>query len=221
MKTTKLFQFGIKKEGFNVPVLNEREARAAAGILFLLAIISANLVLMTGNLFLVRLFIVGFAIDFTIRVFINPAFSPTLILGRLATIKQKPEYTGAPQKRFAWALGLALSYYMTISLVMFNILNPINIIICFICLTLLFFETAFGICVGCNLYKLLPGKQPEACPGGACELKVKDPNQHVGIISILVLIVFGAVLFLLNPVIQTHETQRPNGPLLTTQNISV
>ena len=37
---SKLIQFGENVEGYNIPVLNEREIRAAAGILFLATFIS-------------------------------------------------------------------------------------------------------------------------------------------------------------------------------------
>jgi len=36
---SKIFQFGEKVEGYNIPVLNEREIRAGAGILFLIMFI--------------------------------------------------------------------------------------------------------------------------------------------------------------------------------------
>ncbi|MFQ6677295.1 MAG: hypothetical protein ACE5D0_03150 [Fidelibacterota bacterium] len=36
----KIVQFGEKVEGYNIPVLNEREIRAAAGLLFLLMFIT-------------------------------------------------------------------------------------------------------------------------------------------------------------------------------------
>jgi hypothetical protein len=42
-----------------------------------------------------------FLTDFIIRVFVNPKFSPTLIIGRLIVSNQVPEYVGAPQKKFA------------------------------------------------------------------------------------------------------------------------
>ena len=39
---SKIVQFGENVEGYNIPVLNEREIRAAAGILFLFMFISAQ-----------------------------------------------------------------------------------------------------------------------------------------------------------------------------------
>ena len=41
----KIIKFGEEVEGYNIPVLNEREIRAAAGILFLATFISLMLIL--------------------------------------------------------------------------------------------------------------------------------------------------------------------------------
>ena len=50
-----------------------------------------------------------------------------------------------------------------------NLIGPINLIVCATCLVLLFFETAFGICIGCKVYNLLHKEQAQLCPGGVCE----------------------------------------------------
>jgi hypothetical protein len=50
-------------------------------------------------------------------------------------------------------------------------------LICVTCLTLLFFEAAFGICIGCLLYRFVLRRETELCPGGACEVKIKHPAQ--------------------------------------------
>jgi hypothetical protein len=92
--------FGENIKGFEVPVLNEREVRAAAGILFLFAGIVFMNALLLGNFNPLRVFVTIFMIDFIIRM-INPKYSPTLILGRLAVINQMPEFAGAPQKKFS------------------------------------------------------------------------------------------------------------------------
>jgi hypothetical protein len=46
-------------------------------------------------------FVVAFLIDFTVRIFINPRYAPSLIVGQWMVRRQQPEWTGAPQKRFA------------------------------------------------------------------------------------------------------------------------
>ncbi len=77
----KLIKFGEDVEGYNIPVLNEREIRAAAGLLFLATFTSLMYILFKGNFVPIKYVIIIFLADFLIRVFINPRFSPTLILG--------------------------------------------------------------------------------------------------------------------------------------------
>src|SRR5258706_16104724 len=145
-------QFGEDVPGYNIPVLNEREIRAAAGIMFLFIYTSLMLIIFKGDFRLVKYVITLFLTDFIIRVFVNPKFSPTLIIGRLIVRNQVPEYVGAQQKKFAWIIGVALSATMFIFMVVVNSYSPITGIICLICLVFLFFESAFGICLGCKFY---------------------------------------------------------------------
>ena len=53
---SKLIKFGEDVKGFDVPVLNEREIRAAAGIMFLAIIISLMLILVRQDFFLKGIF---------------------------------------------------------------------------------------------------------------------------------------------------------------------
>ena len=91
----KLIQFGENVKGYNFRVLNEREIRAAAGILFLATFISLMFILFKNNFLPIKYVLTVFLADFIIRVFINPKFSPTLIVGRLIVSNQSPEYVGA------------------------------------------------------------------------------------------------------------------------------
>ncbi|NTV85937.1 MAG: DUF4395 domain-containing protein, partial [Burkholderiaceae bacterium] len=146
-----LFEFGDKIDGYAVRVLNERAVRASAGILFFLALIAFMNAWLVGNFQPTRVFVVLFLVDFTIRIFINPRFAPSLIVGQWVVRKQQPEYVGAPQKRFAWAFGFLLALAMLFLMVINHVIGPINLIVCASCLLLLFFETAFGICIGCKV----------------------------------------------------------------------
>jgi hypothetical protein len=94
----KIIKFGEDVEGYNIPVLNEREIRASAGILFLLVFMSLMLVIFKQNFLLIKYVITLLLKDFIIRVFVNPKYSPTLIIGRLIVGRQNPEYVGAAQK---------------------------------------------------------------------------------------------------------------------------
>jgi hypothetical protein len=70
-----VIQFGENVEGYNIRVLNEREIRASAGILFLAVFISLMLILFKNNFLPIKYVITVFLTDFIIRVFINPRFS--------------------------------------------------------------------------------------------------------------------------------------------------
>lgn len=167
--SVRLFQFGEQLPGYAVPVLNERAVRAGAGMLFLFAIASFMNAWLLGNFKPTRVFVVAFLIDFTLRIFVNPRYAPSLIVGQWFVRKQQPEYVAAQPKRFAWAIGFALALTMLYLVVINRVVGPINLIVCALCLALLFFEAAFGICLGCMIYKLFNKNQAELCPGGVCE----------------------------------------------------
>jgi len=165
-----VFHFGETRPEFSFPVLNERAVRAGAGILFALALGSFMNAWLVGNFRPTRVFVVAFLLDFTIRLFINPRYAPSLILGQWAVRHQQPEWTGAPQKRFAWGIGFVLALAMFWLLVLHNVVGPVNVLVCAACLVLMFFEAAFGICIGCTIYNAFNKQKAELCPGGACIL---------------------------------------------------
>ena len=138
-----LIKFGEDVAGYDIPVLNEREIRAASGILFLLMFITITTVITTSNFVPLKFAVTIFLIDISIRVFINPRFSPSLIIGRLIVKNQTPEYVGAKQKKFAWIIGVILAVTMFTLQVVVNSYSFITGLICFICLIFLFFESAF------------------------------------------------------------------------------
>lgn len=185
--------FGEQIDGYPVRVLNERAVRAGAGIVFFFAIVAFMNAWLTGNFQPTRVFVVAFLIDFTIRIFVNPRYAPSLVLGQWFVRKQQPEYVGAPQKRFAWAIGFVLALTMLYLVVINNVIGPINLIVCAACLVLLFFETAFGICIGCKVYNLFNKEQAQLCPGGVCEVN-PAPGAGVNLVQGAVMAAFvGAV----------------------------
>jgi len=194
-------QFGETVEGYNIPVLNEREIRASAGILFLFTFIALMLIIFKQNFVFIKFTITYFMIDFFIRVLVSPRFSPTLILGRLIVSRQNPEYVGAPQKKFAWVIGIILATTMFVLMVLLNSYSIISGLICLICLLFLFFESAFGICLGCITYKWIKKEKAQYCPGEVCDLKNKQDIQKTNLVQVLILLAFiglvvaGVVLF--------------------------
>ena len=171
-----LTQYGEKVDGYDVRVINEREARAAAGILFAFGMLSLTNAVMLSHGVVTRYFITFFTLDFLIRV-LNPNYSPSMLLGRFFVQNQTPEYVGAAQKRFAWAIGLLLAFPMFYLLVIHWEPNPMKVFICIVCLSLLLFESAFSICLGCKIYNLIMPQKASYCPGGVCEIKRKEKIQ--------------------------------------------
>jgi hypothetical protein len=192
--SSNIFNFGEKVKGFEIRVLNEREVRAGAGILFFFAMLAFTSAWFTGNFYPTKLFVVAFLIDFFIRIFVNPRYAPSLILGRFVVNNQEPEYVGAPQKRFAWALGFGLGVIMFFLAVINNIMGPVNLLVCVICLLLLFLETSFGICLGCKMYNKFNKDKAKLCPGGSCEIKKRDSIQKITFRQIMVTVLFLVVI---------------------------
>jgi len=214
----KFIKFGEDVKEYKIPVLNEREIRAAAGILFLATFISWMFILFKENFIPIKYVITLFFTDLMIRVFINPRFSPSLILGRLIVRNQTPEYVGAPQKKFAWIIGVILSGSMFFQLIIINAISPITGITCIICLAFLFFESAFGICLGCKLYPLFFKDKTQYCPGEVCDTKQKQDIQRTSTSQKFILIAFIASIFILGYLFNDKFSEKPYDLLGITSN---
>ena len=75
-----------------------------------------------------------------------------------------------------------------------DVIGPINMLVCATCLTLMFFESAFGICIGCKIYNALPNRQAQHCAGGACEVFTQHPSQKVGAGGTAIVVLFLALI---------------------------
>ena len=190
-----IVQFGETVEGYPVRVVNERAVRAAAGLLFFPAVLSFMHSFLLGNFQHTRLFVIVFLIDMTLRM-LNPRWAPSMIVGGWIVRKQTPEWVGAPQKRFAWGLGLLLGLAMLYLMVFNRYMGPLNMLICGSCLMLMFFETAFGICLGCKLYNLFNKEQAQLCPGGVCEMPAQTRGWGIALPQAAVLLLFVGALTL-------------------------
>ncbi|MFM8864131.1 MAG: DUF4395 domain-containing protein, partial [Limnohabitans sp.] len=178
--------------------LNERVVRAGAGILFFGVMVSFMNAWLLGNFAPTRVFVVAFLFDFSLRLFVNPRLAPSLVLGQWLVRRQQPEWTGAPQKRFAWAIGFVLALTMFYLVVLRGVIGPINLLVCGTCLLLLFFESAFGICIGCWIYNRFNVEQARLCPGGVCEFE-PDPAWRVSPLQWVSVVVLFALMALLAP----------------------
>lgn len=184
------FAFGERRPEFPVPVLNERAVRAAAGILFVFAMVAFMNAWLLGNFQPTRVFVVAFLLDFGVRILVNPRFSPSLILGQWMVRKQVPEWAGAPQKRFAWGIGLGLAIAMFFLMVVNRVVGPVNLLVCVLCLSLMWLEAAMGICVGCKIYNALYPDKAQLCPGGVCEVS-SDATPRMRPSQLAIVLLFG------------------------------
>ena len=205
----KNIRFGEIVNGYEIPVLNNREIRATAGIMFLMAFISLVLILSNGNFVPVKYVLSVFVVEFFIRLFINPKYAPLLIIGRMIVSNQNPEFVGAEQKKFAWFIGFTISVIMFFLLVIMNAFSPITGFACLICLILMFSESAFGICIGCKMYGFIKKDKAQYFPGEVCDIKQKYEIQKVSkkqravvfalLLFITLLYIFFQEIFILKP----------------------
>jgi len=172
-----LTEYGEWVPGYDVTVINEREARAAAGILFMLGMIVIFVGIGYNHIIVARVYLAFLFVDFTLRM-ISPRYAPSLLLGKLVTQHQKPEYVGGLQKRFAWTLGWLISLPMMWWFVIHWDITFYKVLVCILCLTLMFLEAAFSVCVGCMIYKWIVREDAKHCPGGVCEIRQKEPIQQ-------------------------------------------
>lgn len=168
--TTPTHIVGTIVEGYSIPVVNERAVRVAAGILFLGGAVSIAFAIAQHSPAPLRPFGIFFMVDMLLRVGVGDRWSPTLALGRLIVRNQTPRWVGARQKEFAWWLGYGLALISCAGMGVLGAPVEATIALCSLCLTMLFLESAFGICVGCSLQRLLTKTPPQYCPGDTCRV---------------------------------------------------
>jgi hypothetical protein len=209
-----IFQFGEDIEQYNFKVINERDARASAGIMFLLGTISLFSFIMTKNLFWANLFTITFIIEFFFRVFINPKYAPYMILGSIIVSNQEPDWVEAKPKKFAWILGVILAVIMSY-FILFNIMTPFRLLTCLLCLFLLYMESVFGICLGCIVYKKLNIKLYK-CPGDVCEMPKKNKSSKL---KIFVLFIFISLFYGTFEILKQYKYHNTTSSLTTQDQI--
>jgi hypothetical protein len=94
-----------------------------------------------------------FFLEFLIRVTAGLRYSPFGVLAHAMTSRLEPEWVSARPKRFAWWLGLAMALAMTV-ITNSGIRGYLPRTMCLICLTLMWMESALGLCVGCKIHEL-------------------------------------------------------------------
>ena len=114
-----------------------------------------------------------FAIEFAVRVTLGLRFSPVGQAARPLTFGRAPDLVSFGPKRFAWSLGLAMSASTAI-ITNSGIRGHRRRTIRLIRLTLMWLEAACGVCLGCQIHRLLVKRgravvRPRS-RGGVCSL---------------------------------------------------
>lgn len=81
-------------------------------------------------------------------------------------------------------MAAIMSYYILLEIVSMN-----RMVACGLCMALLFLESAFGICLGCIVYKKL-NVQLQNCSGGVCKTRQKKALDIRKILVLIALAVF-------------------------------
>ena len=156
-------------------VFDENEVRAAAGLTMVTGAVAFSYAYFDKQYVPLQVVASLFFVEFLIRVTVGIRYSPFGLVARAITVGRPPEWVSAKPKRFAWTLGLGMAFAMTV-ITNSGIRGYLPRTICLICLTLMWLESALGLCLGCRLHALLVGRgwagddtEYEVCADGSCE----------------------------------------------------
>jgi len=159
-------------------VINERAVRKNALIIFSLGILTFIYTIITRDFLFFNILVPILFIDFWIKVFVWPKYSPFSKLANFLVKDQKKEYVWAKQKRFAWGIWFVMSFITLTLVIWFWITCGLSMFLCMLCLIFMFAEAFFWYCVGCSIYIYLRNnwyikieKHAPVCANWKCELK--------------------------------------------------
>jgi hypothetical protein len=159
-------------------VFNENQVRAAAGLTMVLGAVAFAYAYFEAEYVLLQAVSTFFFVEFLTRVTVGIRYSPVGVVAGSMTRRVPPEWVSAKPKRFAWELGLGMSFSMMV-ITNSGIRGWLPRSICLVCLTLMWMESVLGLCLGCEIHGFLvrrgwATKDPayEVCSNGACELPV-------------------------------------------------
>jgi uncharacterized protein DUF4395 len=169
---------GLAADGreLHAPVFDENAVRAAAGLTMVIGAVAFAFAYFDENYVPLQVAATLFFVEFLVRVTAGLRYSPVGVVARALVRGQPPEWVSAKPKRFAWTLGLGLSFAMTV-ITNSGIRGTLPRAICLVCLTLMWLEAVLGLCLGCKLHALMvrrgwTTKDPafEICANGECAL---------------------------------------------------
>jgi hypothetical protein len=173
---------GLTVDGreLHAAVFNENQVRAAAGLTMVIGAVAFAYAYFDAQYLPLQVAATLFFAEFLVRVTLGIRYSPVGFVAHLMTRSRPPDWVSAKPKRFAWTLGLALSFSMTI-ITNSGIRGTLPRTICAICLVLMWMESSLGLCLGCRIHGLLVRRgwattDPayEVCAGGECALPAQS-----------------------------------------------
>jgi hypothetical protein len=162
-------------------VVNEHQVRAAAGTTMALGAVAFAFAYFRQVYWPLQAVSVFFAAEFAVRVTAGLPYSPVGALSGLLSVRRAPDWVSARPKRFAWTLGLVLSCAMAV-ITNSGVRGWLPRSICLLCLALMWLESVLGLCLGCEIHRLLVRRglarsdPAMTCANGACESAV--PHAH-------------------------------------------
>lgn len=146
---------------FSCPISgNKRDnttVRVVAGFVFVIAVV-ALMAALRNSVQTAAILTGVLAIDFVIRAFIKPKYSPlaTLARGTVSGLKLTKKLVDNAPKIFAARIGVLFSVASTVLFA--SNLRLSGIIVLSILILCAALESFFGICLGCLMYSVLPKK---------------------------------------------------------------
>jgi hypothetical protein len=163
-------------------VFNENEVRAAAGLTMVTGAVAFGYAYFDKQYVPLQIVASLFFIEFLMRVTVGLRYSPFGLVAHAMTTGRPPEWVSARPKRFAWSLGLAMALAMTV-ITNSGIRGYLPRTMCLICLTLMWTESALGLCLGCKIHGLLARRRwttrhpgIEVCVDCAVESSPREPT---------------------------------------------
>jgi hypothetical protein len=178
---------GLAADGrtLHAGVFDENQVRAAAGLTMVLGAVAFSSAYFAEDYLLLQIVSTVFFVEFLIRVTTGIRYSPVGLIARAMTRSRPRDWVSAKPKRFAWSIGLGLSFAMMV-ITNSGIRGWLPRSICLVCLTLMWMESVLGLCLGCKLHALvvrrgLTERDPafEVCAGGECALPARPAEAPV------------------------------------------
>jgi hypothetical protein len=173
----------VNGKELRAPVFNEHEVRAAAGITMVVGAVAFSFAYFQHQYVPLQVVASFFLLEFLLRVTLGIRYSPVGVVAQVLMRRQEPQWVSAKPKRFAWTIGLGIAFAMTI-ITNSGIRGWTPRSMCLICLTMMWLESALGLCLGCKLYGWLARRgwiakddAFEICADGSCALPWAKEGQ--------------------------------------------